>query len=307
MALVTGLVKGGEDTLHVAVVIRNTVDCRVPLPADYYWEKPLPEGQVRIINPSDWAALEQAIALKEQGMVSKITVLCLDPEEGEEALRWCLAAKADAALRLWDPDLADADQLGRGKTLAAALQRLKVELVFSGNSCLDQQNSLMPGIGAVIAGMAYVTEIEKAEQLINGQAIVIRRREKGKREKIGVRLPAFLAFTGTVGISTGRAELADTLSAFTREIVCWDLADLGLTPDTAGGRGAKIANLRIRPYKPPLTKPVTPDVHLPAEQRLRTIISGGAARKQGEIVTGQPEKLAEKISEFLDRESVVSL
>jgi len=288
--------------LHIAVVIRDTVDCQVLLPADSYGEKPLAEGQVKIINPSDWSALEQAIALKKQGVVQHITVLNVGQSDGEEALRWCLATGADAAQRLWDPALEDSDQLGKGKTLAAALERLKVNLVLCGDKCLDQLNSLIPGIAADAAGMTYLTEIEKVENIDNDKAVVIRRRPKGKREKVAVRLPALLAIAEVKSESSERAGIDDTLTALTQKIPCWDLGDLGLVAEMVGARGAKITNIQIRPAKPPFTKPQTPDYRLPAQQRLQAIITGGAVRKQGEVVTGEPDKLVEKIIEFLCQE-----
>lgn len=293
--------------LHAVVVVRKTVDCRVPLPANPYGEKPLAESLVSIVNPSDWTAFEQAVLLKQQGRINKITVLHLGSLDGEETLRWCLAAGADAVLRIWDPALDEADQLGRGKTLAAALQRLKVGLVFCGDRCLDQFNSLMPGIAAGLSKIAYVTEIEKVEKVTYGHAIVICRREKGKREKIEVRFPALLAINETCMISSERADLTRTLNAFTQEIPCWNLRDLGLAAEGVGGRAAKIAVIQTLPYQPPLTKPLTPDYRLPAEQRLRAIITGGTMRKQGEVVAGEPEKLAERMRDFLLREPVLRL
>lgn len=290
--------------LHIAVVIRNTVDCQVLLPVDSYGEKPLSEGQVKIINPSDWSALEQAIELKKRGMVQQITVLNVGPSDGEESLRWCLAAGADSVQRLWDPVLEDSDQLGQGKTLAAALERLKVNLVLCGDRCLDQLNSLIPGIAAGAAGITYLTEIEKVENIDDDKAVIIRRRPKGKREKVAVRLPALLAIAETKSESSERAGLDATLTALTQKIPCWDLGDLGLNADTVGARGAKIANIQIRIAKPPFTRPQTPDYRLPAEQRLGSIITSGTVRKQGEVVTGQTDKLVDKIIEFLSREPI---
>ncbi len=289
--------------LHIAVVIRNTVDCQVILPVDSYGEKPLSEGKVKIINPSDWSALEQAIALKRRGIVQQITVLNVGQSDGDESLRWCLAAGADKAQRLWDSALEDSDQLGQGKALAAALERIKADLVLCGDRCLDQLNSLMPGIAAEAAGITYLTEIEKVENIDGDWAVVIRRGARGKREKVAASLPALLAIVEKKSESSERAGLEETLTALTQKVPCWDLEDLGLDAETVGARGAKITNIQIRPARPPYTKPQTPDYRLPAEQRLRAIITSGTVRKQGEVITGQPDKLVEKIIEFLSQES----
>jgi electron transfer flavoprotein beta subunit len=209
------------------------------------------------------------------------------------------------AQRLWDPALEESDQLGQGKTLAAALEKLDVNLVLCGDSCLDQLNSLVPGIAANTAGLTYLTETEKIESIDQDQVTVIRRREKGKREKIAVRLPALLAVTEKSSEAKERAGLEETLDAFTQEIPCWDLGDLGLAAEVVGVRGAKTVNIQTRSFQPPLTRPKTPDFRLPAEKRLRAIISGDAPRKQGEVVTGETEKLVEKIIGYLSRETEV--
>lgn len=291
--------------MHVAIIIRNVVDCRVPLPVDSYGEQPIQEGLIEIVNPSDWAALEQAIVLKHQGSVDRITVLNVGPIAGEESLRWSLAAGADSAKRLWDSALEHADQLGQGKVMAAALQRLNPDVVMSGDSCLDQHNTLMPGIAAAVAGMTLVIQVENIEMMKDGRVQVVCRREKGQREQVAVRLPALLAFTDIGWESLGRADLVDTIAAFTQVIPCWDLTDLGLSAETVGGRGAKLDRKQIRPQQPPYTKPLTPDPHLSAEQRLRQILTGGVVRKQGEIASGELEILGDKIVEFLYRESVI--
>lgn len=271
------------------------------MPADSYEEKPLEEAKVKTINPSDWSAFEQAISLKKQGMAKKVTVVNVGQPDEEECLRWCLASGADSAQRLWDSALEDSDQLGKGKALAAALERLKVNLVLCGDNCLDQLNSLIPGIAAGVAGINFLTEIEKVENIKGDQAIVIRRGEKGKRERLAVRLPALLAVAETNSEAPEQAGLEETLNAFTQDIPCWDLQDLGLSAETVGVRGSKIVNIKIRPAVPPYTRPTTPDYKWPAQQRLQSIVTGSAVKKQGEIVTGDTETAVAKIIEFLSK------
>lgn len=293
--------------LKISVLIRNVVDCRVPLPPDVYGEKPLPEGMMSIINPADWFALEQGLNLKGQEASNKVMVLSLGGEEADESLRWCLAAGADRALRIWDKSLKDADQLGKGKALASALVRSKPDLVICGDDCLDQIDSLLPGVVAAAAGIAYVPGVTKIEKIENGKTVVIRKLEKGKRERVVVKLPALIAFEDDGSAPTYYSNLPGLITAFTQQVPCKGLTCLGQSAEKLGGRGAKVHNIMTRVMRPLVTRPVTPEPSLPAEQRLRKILAGGVVRKQGEIITGTPDQLAEKIVEFIRKGQVVAL
>ncbi len=293
--------------LNIVVLIRNTVDCRVPLLPDMYGEQPLPEAMASIINPADWFALEQGLDLRGQQDVHRVMAMSLGGKDAEEALRWCLAAGAQRVLRIWDKALEEADLLGRGKALAAALARSKPELVLCGDGCLDQINSALPGVVAAAAGMAYVPGVTKLEKVEAGKAIVIRRLEKGKRERVIIRLPALVAIEDGGSAPAYYADLPGAVTAFTVAVPCKGLACLGLSAERVGSRGAKVHNTLLRVARPVVTRPVTPDPGLPAEQRLRKILSGGIVRKQGEVITGSAEQLADKIVEFLRKEPVVRL
>lgn len=295
------------NNLNIVVLIRNAVDCRVPLPPDVYGERPVPEGMVSIINPADWGALEQALNLREQEGVEKVMAMSLGGPEAEEALRWCLAAGVQRVLRIWDQALADADLLGRGRALAAALSKAKPDLVMCGDGCPDQLNSALPGMIAAAAGMAYVPGVTGLEKPADGKATVIRRLEKGKRERVVVRLPAVVAIEDGGGEPAYYAGLPGSISAFTAAVPCKGLACLGLSAERAGSRGAKVHNTALRVARPVVTRPATPDPGLPAEQRLRKILTAGMVRKQGEVITGSAEQLADRIVDFLRQEPVVRL
>ncbi|WP_421070587.1 electron transfer flavoprotein subunit beta/FixA family protein [Pelotomaculum propionicicum] len=290
--------KGGT-ILKVVVLIRNTVDCRVPLPPGPYGEVPLPEGMATIFNPADWQALEQGLGLFDSNDRHQVTAISLGGPEAEESLRWCLAAGAQEALRIWDDDLAGADELGRGRALAAAVLNLKPDLLLCGDGCLDQLNSMLPGVIAAGSGMAYVPGVTILEKVEEGRAQVVRRLGKGRRARMIVKLPAVLALESQGDISPCAAGLPELVAAFTSTVPCLDLAGLGLAAEWCGSRGAKIHSITVKAPVPVTVGLASPDSRLPAEQRIRQILAGAQMRKQGEVVTGTPEELAEKIYQFI--------
>lgn len=285
--------------MKVVVLIRNTVDCRVPLPPGPYGEVPLTEGMATIVNPADWHALEQGLGLFAGSDGHKVTAVSLGGPEAEESLRWCLAAGAQEALRIWDDDLAGADGLGRGRALAAAVLNLKPDLLLCGDGCLDQLDTMLPGLIAAGSGMAYVPGVTILEKVEDGHALVVRRLGKGRRARMLVKLPAVLALEGRRDIPPCDAGLPELVAAFTRPVPCLDLAGLGLAAEWCGSRGAKIQVITVREPVPVTLEVAAPDHQLPAEQRIRQIMAGAQMRKQGEVVTGTPEELAEKIYQFI--------
>jgi electron transfer flavoprotein beta subunit len=280
-------------------LIRNTVDCRVPLPPGPYGESPLPEGMAAVVNPADWNALEQGLGMFDNNDRHQVTAISLGGPEAEESLRWCLAAGAQEALRVWDDDLAGADELGRGRALAAAVLNLKPDLLLCGDGCLDQLNSMLPGVIAAGSGMAYVPGVTILEKVEEGRAQVVRRLGKGRRARMLVKLPAVLALASEGYTSPCAAGLPELVAAFTQPVPCLDLAGLGLAAERYGSRGAKIQAISVRAPIPVMVEVAAPDSLLPAEQRIRQILAGAQLRKQGEVVTGTPEELAEKIYQFI--------
>lgn len=293
--------------VNISVLIRNVVDCRVPLPPDIYGQNPKPEGMMNIINPADWFALEQALNIKGQNSAHRVMVYSLGPESAEESLRWCLAAGADQALRIWDSALADADQLGRGKVLATALMKGKPDLVLGGDGCLDQMNELLPGVVAANANMVFVPGVTKVEKVENGTAVLVRKMEKGRRERVEVNLPVLVAIEDGGGTPAYYADLPNVISAFSQPVPSKGLTCLGVPADKVGSWGARVNDIMTRVTIPSITRPVTPDPNLSAEQRLRKILAGGVVRKQGEIITGTPEQMVDRIIEFLRQEPVVMI
>lgn len=293
--------------MNITVLIRNVVDCQVPLPADVYGDQPVQEGMMKIINPADWSALEKSFDLPLEKGNKKVTVISLGDEDAVEALRWCLAAGAQEAIRIWDNAMVDADTLGRGKAAAAAITLSKPDLVLCGDGCLDQLDTLLPGVIAASAGMSYVPGVTKVEKVENGKAVVIRRLEKGKRERVVVSLPALIAVEDGGGAPAYYPDLPMVISAFSKPVPCKDLVSLGLSAERVGSRGAKVNKLLTRTAIPVTTRPRTPDPQLSAEQRLRSILAGGMSRKQGEVIMGSPEQLADRIIQFLRSEQVMGL
>ena len=58
--------------------------------------------------------------------------------------------------------------------------------------------------------------------------------------------------------------------------------------------------------KPRPKKVFTPDSNLPAEERLRLIMSGGVTQKQGDMLEGDPAKIASSVMQFFTEKKIAS-
>lgn len=286
--------------MNIVTIIRNVIDCRVPLPPDGFGTGPDPAGMAGIINTEDWHAFQAGLELAHGE--HKVTVLTLGDARTEDDLRWCLAAGADSALRLWDDSLADADLKLKGQIMAAALNRLGPDLVLCGDGCSDQIDTELPGLAAALAGYGYVPGVVCLENVAEGQAVVVRHAGRGRRERVVVRLPALLAIAGgQSGFAHASADLSAVVGAFTAPaITCWDLSALGIA---AHGRNMGAQLLMSRFPVAPSGRIAVPDSDLPATERIRQILDGSVVRKQGELFTGSPEQSAERIFQYLFGES----
>src|SRR5690606_25742443 len=90
-----------------------------------------------VVNPWDEYALEEAI-LQAKNSGGKATVIAIGPEMHNEALRHSLAMGLDAAIRVSDEALDDADSLNYARAAAAAVQKLgDVVLIICGRESID--------------------------------------------------------------------------------------------------------------------------------------------------------------------------
>ena len=94
------------------------------------------KGVPSIINPEDKNGLEEALKIKEQNGATVI-VLTMGPPQAKQALYEALAMGADRAILLSDVAFAGADTWSTSLTLAAAIQKLDSDIIFTGRQAID--------------------------------------------------------------------------------------------------------------------------------------------------------------------------
>lgn len=143
-------------------------------------------------NEADTFALEQALRLREQGVVDSITCLTAGSPEGGAMLALCLAMGADRAVRLELAEDVGCDEAAIGALLASAIGTLGGRLVLAAQRSDDGGSGIVPAAMARALGVAYLSNVA-AVRLAGERIEVERKLERGHRQVWRAALPAVIA------------------------------------------------------------------------------------------------------------------
>jgi len=117
-------------------------------------------------------------------------VLTLGPSDASKEVREFLARGADNGVILKDADPAGRDPRWTAKALAAKVQALGAEVVFTGRVATDRDNAAVGPMLATYLGWACVTEVVALE--IAGGKVVAKRETEHGLETVECALPAVI-------------------------------------------------------------------------------------------------------------------
>ena len=174
-----------------------------------------PQGVENGISPYDEIALESAVQLKEAGVATQVTVLCLGPKESTKELRKAMAMGADDAVLIIE-DRPFRDPTATAEALSAALKDLAPDVVFCGWKAIDDDSSAVPGLIAARLDYAYASFVVKVEGADGGLRVS---REVEGREEI-VQVPTPCVITAQRGLAEPRfASLKGIMQAKRKPLV----------------------------------------------------------------------------------------
>ena len=153
-------------------------------------------------------------------------IFTIGAKGSEQRIRDGLARGADRAVRIDDPALANADSLGIGRALAAALKAEDVSLVLCGKQGVDGDNSQVPAIIAETLGCAQISVVSHLEATADS-VTAHRSMGGGNTHVVTASLPAVV--TADKGLNTPRfASLPGIMKAKRKKIAVKSAGDLGL-------------------------------------------------------------------------------
>jgi len=138
------------------------------------------------MNPFDEIAVEEAVRLKEKGVVSEIVAVSCGPQACQETLRTAMAIGADRAILVETE--AELQPLAVAKLLKALAEREQPQLVILGKQAIDDDCNQTGQMLAALLEWPQATFASKVE-LAEGAASVTREVDGGL-ETLRLQLPA---------------------------------------------------------------------------------------------------------------------
>ena len=140
------------------------------------------------MNPFDEIAVEEAVKLKEAGVVTEIVAVSLGATQCQETLRTALAMGADRAILI--ETSAELQPLAVAKLLKAVADKEKPQLVILGKQAIDDDSNQT---GQMLAALLNWPQATFASKVIirSGDAEVTREIDGGL-ETLSIKLPAII-------------------------------------------------------------------------------------------------------------------
>ncbi|MGB3621960.1 electron transfer flavoprotein subunit beta/FixA family protein [Ketobacter sp. MCCC 1A13808] len=171
--------------MKVLVAVKRVVDynVKVRVAAD---QSGVDLNNVKMaMNPFCEIAVEEAVRLKEKGVVTEIVAVTVGPKEAQEQIRTALALGADRGILI---EASNVQSLGVAKLLKAVVDEEKPELVILGKQAIDDDNNQTGQMLAALAGMGqgtFASEVNVADG-----SVKVTREIDGGLQTVDLKLPA---------------------------------------------------------------------------------------------------------------------
>jgi electron transfer flavoprotein beta subunit len=175
------------------------------------------------MNPFCEIAVEEAVRLKEKGVVTEIVAVSIGPKAAQEQLRTAMALGADRSILVETDE--EIQPLGIAKALKAIVEEEKPEMVILGKQAIDDDNNQTGQMLAALTGMpqgTFVSEVNVEEGKVK-----VTREIDGGLQTVELKLPAVV--TTDLRLNEPRyASLPNIMKAKKKPLDVKTPADLGV-------------------------------------------------------------------------------
>lgn len=138
------------------------------------------------MNPFCEIAVEEAVRLKERGIVTEIVAVSIGPKQAQETLRTALALGADKAILVETDE--DVQPLAVAKLLKEVVDRENPRLIIMGKQSIDGDNNQS---GQMLASLLDWPQGTFASAIhVTGESVVVTREIDGGLQTLDLTLPA---------------------------------------------------------------------------------------------------------------------
>src|SRR3954467_15705277 len=203
-------------------------------------------GGEKNLNPYDTHAIEEAVRIKEGGVVSveEVVAVSMGPDSADRAIRKAISLGVDRAVHLSDGAVAGSDVAATGYALSKALERESPDLVLLGQQSDDGECYT---IGAVVADhlkMPSLTQVIKLD-VSDGKLRCERQAEYGY-DPVEVELPAVISVGDAIN-EPRYPSLKAIMGAKKKQLDTLATGDVGIDGDNVGKGGSKTRVLALNP------------------------------------------------------------
>ena len=178
------------------------------------------------MNPFDEIAVEEALRLREKGVVTEVIAVSVGPAKAQETLRTALAMGADRAILVQTED--EIEPLAVAKIVKAIADEEQPGLIITGKQAIDDDNNQT---GQMIAALMDRPQGTFANEIsVEGDHVIVKREIDGGLETVKLALPAII--TTDLRLNEPRyASLPNIMKAKSKPMAMKTPADYGV--DTA--------------------------------------------------------------------------
>jgi electron transfer flavoprotein beta subunit len=175
------------------------------------------------MNPFDEIAVEEAVRLKEKGVVTEVIAVSCGVTQCQETLRTAMAIGADRAILVETTE--ELQPLAVAKLLKALVDKEQPGLIILGKQAIDDDCNQTGQMLAALAGLPQATFASKVE-VADGKATVTREVDGGL-ETLSITLPAVI--TTDLRLNEPRyVTLPNIMKAKKKQLDTVKLEDLGV-------------------------------------------------------------------------------
>ena len=175
------------------------------------------------MNPFDEIAVEEAVRLKEKGVVTEVVAVSCGVAQCQETLRTAMALGADRAILVETTE--ELQPLAVAKLLKALMDKEQPDLVILGKQAIDGDCNQTGQMLAALAGLSQGTFASKVE--VVGDKVKVTREVDGGLETLSLSMPAII--TTDLRLNEPRyVTLPNIMKAKKKPLVTFKPEDLGV-------------------------------------------------------------------------------
>ena len=175
------------------------------------------------MNPFDEIAVEEAVRLKEKGVVTEIIAVSCGVTQCQETLRTAMAIGADRGILVECAD--ELQPLAVAKLLKALVDKEQPQIILLGKQAIDDDCNQTGQMLAALAGLPQATFASKVEAADGG--LKVTREIDGGLETLKLKLPAVI--TTDLRLNEPRyVTLPNIMKAMKKPLETLKPADLGI-------------------------------------------------------------------------------